>query len=256
MATFAGIAGIIHEEGTSSEEMERMAAFAKARAYVKYERDQSCEAAQEAYLELFHDLRDHGDYWFHDDNDDGFFSHICNGQHMDDICKALNALASCQRKAGNLAEALATVQMFKRVVDAIRAVVAESNESLIRRADYLQYIHDIVAMNVRMQLDEREEFIPLFRRAVEYELRMGMTLHEQEKTTVVYALGPKEYFPLTMEKFRDVTDDMCWEAIQLVMAFERGETTSPYKNGEDIDKVWSFLKEDETGDEAGVEVNE
>lgn len=245
MASFAGLAGIIpscSDEGTSSEDMERMIVFAKARAYVKYERDQSCEAAQEAYLELFHDLRDHGEYWFHHDNDDGFFSHSFNCQHMDDICKALNALASCQRKAGNLAEALAMVQMFKRVVDAYRAVVAESNESLIRRADYLQYIHDIVAMNVHMQLDDREEYIPIFRRAVEYEIRIDMPLEYQEKSTIVYALDREKYFPLTLEKFRQVTDDMCWAATLHVMAVERGEVTSVFMN--------------ESNDEAGGEVDE
>lgn len=54
--------------------MVRMPTFLKARAYVKYKRDQSCAAAQVAYLELFLDLCDHGDYWFLDDNDDVFFS--------------------------------------------------------------------------------------------------------------------------------------------------------------------------------------
>jgi len=207
-----------------------MAVFAKARAYVKYERDQYSTAAQDAYLELFHDLCNHGDYWFGDG--DGIFTHSFNREHVDATCCALNYLASHQRKGGNLPEALETVRMFDRVLDAYRTI-AQSSESLTRRVNYIQHKYDIVAMNTHQQLGDRHNFVPLFRRAVEYEIRTDMSLDEQEKATVVYCLGKEKYFPLTLEKFRGVTDDMCWKAMQHVMAFERGEVAPLFIDGTD-----------------------
>ena len=225
MASFAGVGDIFFDADTPSEAMERMTVFSKARAYVKYERDQFSTAAQDAYLEFFRDLCAHGDYWFGDGDGDGIFSHRFNREHVDTTCCALNYLASHQRKGGHLAEALATACTFSQVLGAYRTI-AQSSESLTRRVDYIQHRRDIVAMNAHQQLGDKDSCIPLFRRAVEYEIRTNMPLSVQEKSTVVYCLGWDEYYPLTLEKFRGVTDDMCWKAIQHVMAFERGEVDS------------------------------
>ena len=247
MASFAGVGDIFFDADTPSEEMERMTVFSKARACVKYERDQFSTAAQDAYLELFRDLCAHGDHWFGDGGDggdgdgDGIFSHHFNREHVDTTCCALNYLASHQRKGGHLAEALATACTFSQVLDAYRTI-AQSSESLTRRVDYIQHRHDIVAMNAHQQLGDKGSFIPLFRRAVEYEIRTNMPLSVQEKSTVVYCLGWDEYYPLTLEKFRGVTDDMCWKAIQHVMAFERGEVDSLCIDDEDGEAVEEKLQ--------------
>jgi hypothetical protein len=183
MASFAGVGAIFFDGDTPSEEMERMTVFSQARAYVKYERDQFSTAAQDAYLELFHDLCAHRDYWFGDGDGDGIFSHGFNREHI-----------------------------------------------------------DIVAMNAHQQLGDKDSFIPLFRRAVEYEIRTNMPLSVQEKSTVVYCLGWDEYYPLTLEKFRGVTDDMCWKAIEHVMAFERGDVDSLFIDNADGEAVEEKLQ--------------
>ena len=239
MASFAGVGGIFFDADTPSDQMERMTVFSMARACVKYERDQFSTAAQDAYLELFHDLCAHGDFWFGDG--DGIFSHRFNREHVDTTCCALNYLASHQRKGGHLAEALATACTFSQVLDAYRTI-AQSSESLTRRVDYIQHRHDIVAMNAHQQLGDKDSFIPLFRRAVEYEIRTNMPLSVQEKSTVVYCLGWDEYYPLTLEKFRGVTDDMCWKAMQHVMAFERDEVDSLFIDDADGEAVEEKLQ--------------
>ena len=71
MASFAGVGDIFFDADTPSEEMERMTVFSKARACVKYERDQFSTAAQDVYLEFFRDLSSNGDYRFGDGDGDG-----------------------------------------------------------------------------------------------------------------------------------------------------------------------------------------
>jgi hypothetical protein len=69
-------------------------------------------------------------------------------------------------------------------------------------------MHGIVAMNVHIQLDDREVYVPTFQRAVEYKIRINMPLEYQEKSSTVYSLEREKCFPLTLEKVGQVTDDM------------------------------------------------
>jgi hypothetical protein len=174
-----------------------------------------CEAR---YLELFKDMKEHESVWL-----DEIFSSDGNYVLAERSCGILGTLATIQRSRGDLQDAQQTIQVYTKVLNVYqgmcdRCTVQEQKDC----CEILTYKHDLVVSNTYQQLQLKDKCLPHFRRAVEYELR-HVDLEDQQFAFVVpYCLGANnpKYNPLTIPKFRDVSDSKVWKCLMTSLEVE------------------------------------